>query len=211
MQPPGQGWRGLLSRLAARRAALEDRPPKPPAADVFARPDDAPAEPPTALESALEEIEAGALEVYARFGLPTRAGHYRKAPGEDEWRFIAETLSPADRFALALEHPPEAGWRFARLQDLGGRSDRADLRAASRLLNEAARIRTARRGLLTEDHLLAAMELGAAWRALRDASAVRASRLTLLPPGRAPAAKPRPARPQGPKSRPRRDKTEKPR
>ena len=60
---------------------------------------------------------------------------------------------------------------LAKLQDLGARSGRPDLRAASRLLNEIADLRLARRGVLTEDHLLVAMELGGAWRALRDAKA----------------------------------------
>lgn len=144
---------------------------------------------PDALEVALAEIEIGALEVYARAGLPTEAGHYRKPPDADAWTFIDAKLSPEARFALTLEHPAEMGWRFARLQDLGARSDRPDLQAASRLLNDIADLRAARRGLLAEDHLLIAMELGGAWRALRDSKAVKASRLTLTPP--TPPKKPR--------------------
>lgn len=151
------------------------------------------------LEIALAEIEADALEVYARAGLPTEPGHYRKPPDVDAWTFIAATLPPEARFALTLEHPPERGWRFARLQDLGARSDRPDLQAASRLLNDIADIRTARHDLLTQDHLLVAMELGGAWRALRDSKAVKASRLTLTPPSS--PKKPRAKRDKGVKPR----------
>lgn len=152
------------------------------------------------LEDALAEIETGALEVYARAGLPTGPGHYRKAPDADAWSFIAASLSPEVRFALTLDHPPEQGWRFARLQDLGAKSDRPDLKAASRLLNDISNLRAARRGLLTEQHLLIAMELGGAWRALRDSKAVKTPRLTLTAPTD-PPKKPRAAR----------DKTAKPR
>ncbi len=165
----------------------------------FDRPSDPEPGDPDALDIALTEIEAGAIEVYARAGLPTAPGHYRKPPDGDAWTFIAATLRPEARFALTLEHPAEMGWRFARLQDLGARSDRPDLKAASRLLNDIAELRSARRGLLTQEHLLVAMELGGAWRALRDSKAVKASRLTLTPP--APPKKPRAKR----------DKTAKPR
>lgn len=148
----------------------------------FDRPVDLSPSDPEPIDAALEEVEAGALEVYARAGLPTTPGHYRRAPGSTEWTFIAARLSPEERFALTLDHPPDAGWRFGRLQDLGARGDRAELRAASRLLNDIASLRAARHGVLTQDHLLLAMELGGAWRALRDSKAVAASRLTLTPP-----------------------------
>jgi hypothetical protein len=180
---PGQ-WRG---------AEIES------GASPFDRPSDTEPPPPDALDNALAEIEAGALDVYARAGLPTEPGHYRKPPDTDAWTFIAARLSPEARFALTLEHPAEMGWRFARLQDLGARSDRPDLQAASRLLNDIADLRAARRGLLTEHHLLVAMELGGAWRALRDSKAMKAARLTLTPP-----ELPR-------KPRAKRDKTPKPR
>ncbi|WAC60205.1 hypothetical protein [Brevundimonas sp. SL130] len=165
----------------------------------FDRPVDPEPTAPDALDVAFAEIEAGALEVYARAGLPTAPGHYRKTPDTEAWSFIAATLSPEARFALTLEHPAEMGWRFARLQDLGARSDRSDLQAASRLLNDIAELRTAKRGLLTQDHLLVAMELGGAWRALRDSKAVKASRLTLTPP--TPPKKPRAKRDKSPTPR----------
>ncbi|WP_271165441.1 hypothetical protein ACETKC_16170 [Brevundimonas intermedia] len=169
------------------------------ATSPFDRPSDTEPGAPDPLDIALAEIEAGALEVYARAGLPTDPGHYRKPPDTDAWTFIAATLPPEARFALTLEHPAEMGWRFARLQDLGARSDRPDLQAASRLLNDIADLRAARRGRLTEDHLIVAMELGGAWRALRDSKAVKASRLTLTPPSS--PKKPRAKRDKGVKPR----------
>jgi hypothetical protein len=175
----------------SRKADVDRAAPSP-----FDRPVDPEPAAPDALDIAFTEIEAGALDVYARAGLPTAPGHYRKSPDGDAWTFIAAALSPEARFALTLEHPPERGWRFARLQDLGAKSERPDLQAASRLLNDIADLRTARRGVLTEDHLIVAMELGGAWRALRDSKAVKATRLTLTPP-KQPRAK--------------RDKAEKPR
>ena len=185
-----RGGRSLISGLLGRRPdvapALDD-------VDPFARADDAPPAEPDPLSLALDEIEAGALDIYAKAGLPTQAGHYRHAPDTDGWVLVAARLTPQERFALALEHPPEQGWRFARLEDLGARSDREDLRAASRLLGDIARLRASRREVLTRDHLLTAMELGAAWRALRDAQPIRASRLSLsVPDAPEPPAPPRP-------------------
>lgn len=180
-------WRDLFSGwIGGRRAMDQDS-----GFDPFARPDAAEASEPEGLVLALDEIEAAALEVYASNGLPDQPGHYRLAPNETEWRFLGADMTPEARFALALEHPPEQGWRFARLQDLGARSDRTDLREASRLLNDIAVFRQARRSILTQDHLLMAMELGGAWRALQDAKAIRTLQLSLSVPK---------------KTRPRRDK-----
>lgn len=166
-------WSGLFGRG---RAA----PPQTDLADPFADFEAQPIEA-DAVDQALDEIEQGALSIYAAAGLPTRLGHYRRDPEDGEWAFLAAHLSPEERFKLALHHPPEAGWRFARLQDLGLRETREDVRHAARLLNEIADLRAARHGPLTRDHLLLALELGGAWRALRDAQAIRDRRLTLTP------------------------------
>lgn len=171
--------RALLSGLFLRRSAAA---PADDHTDPFERPGDLEPTEPDALSLALDEIEAGALDIYAAAGLPTQPGHYRRQPNSVEWTFLSADLGPSERFALTLEHPPEQGWRFARLQDLGARSDREDLRAASRLMTDVATLRASRREVMTQDHLLTAMELGAAWRALRDAQAVRTSRLTLSVP-----------------------------
>ena len=121
-----------------------------------------------ALSRALSEMEAAAHEVYALHGLPTRPGHYERPPRARRWRFIAEQLTPEERFQRALDQPRQAGWRFGRLEDLGARSNKPDLAAASDLLRLARRLREARDGPLLAEDLLMAMELGAIWRANRE-------------------------------------------
>ena len=173
--------RALFSGLFSRRptaAPADDRD------DPFRRPADLEPTEPDALSLAVDEIEAGALDIYAAAGLPTQPGHYRREPDSVDWTFLSTDLGPSERFALTLDYPSERGWQFSRLQDLGAKSDREDLRAASRLMADVATLRASRREVLTQDHLLTAMELGAAWRALRDAQALQTSRLTLSVPAR---------------------------
>lgn len=137
-----------------------DRTERRPAPERLARQD--------ALSRALSEMEAAAHEVYALHGLPTRPGHYERPPRARRWRFIAEQLTPEQRFQRALDQPRQAGWRFGRLEDLGARSNKPDLAAASDLLRLARRLREARDGPLLAEDLLTAMELGAIWRANRE-------------------------------------------
>lgn len=159
-------WRRFLpSNLLGRG---RDTPLMEDSLDFFQRPADLDAQPDT-LDQALAEVERGALDVYAAVGLPTEPGHYRRDPNSRDWIFIATELSPAARFQLTLDHPPEDGWRFARLQDLGAHTDRTDVLQASRLLNEVAELRAARGSTLTRDHLLLALNLGDAWGAFRKA------------------------------------------
>ena len=157
-------WRAWLP---ARRSA----PPAPAETDPFTPPADF--EPPPeddALSLLLAEIQAGALAVYDRHGLPTRLGHYVRDPADGEWRFIAERLSPTRRFELMLEHPPEEGWRFARLEDLGARHrDHPEVEVASELLNAVSRLRQ-NRASASADDLAEAIRLGQAWRALNAPS-----------------------------------------
>lgn len=188
--------RALLSGLFSRKSPAA---PAEDAIDPFERPTELEPEEPDAFSLALAEIEAGALEIYAQAGLPTQPGHYRRDAETAEWIFIARRIEPSERFALALRYSPEQGWRFARLEDLGARSDREDVQAAARLMADVATLRSSRRVALTQNHLLTAMELGAAWRALRDAQAFRTSRLNL--------SVPEPARPKALKG----DKPPKPR
>lgn len=171
--------RALLSGLFSRKSPAA---PAEDTIDPFERPTALEPEESDPLSLALAEIEAGALEIYAQAGLPIQPGHYRRDPETGDWLFLARQIEPSERFALALRYPPEQGWRFARLEDLGARSDREDVQAAARLMTDVATLRASRRAVLTQDHLLTAMELGAAWRALRDAQAFRTSRLTLSVP-----------------------------
>jgi hypothetical protein len=144
-----------------------------------------------ALSGLLADIERLALEVYGEHGLPTRRGHYRRGPRAARWAFVSERLSPSERFAMVLERPPERGWRFGTLEDLGAHeATQPELVQAARLLKGCGRIRLGLRGvgdLSPADALAEAVRLGAEWRALSDARAWRAGpRLTLKPPRRTP-------------------------
>lgn len=147
--------------LPGRRAVPMASPPSDPvtAPAAFAPAADA-------LSRLLDQVEAGALAVYDQHGLPTRVGHYVREPEGGDWRFIAEHLSPTRRFELMLEHPPEQGWRFARLEDLGARHpNHPEVEVASELLNAVSRLR-ANRNAASADDLAEAIRLGQAWRAL---------------------------------------------
>ena len=109
----------------------------------------------------LAAIEAGALAAYAKHGLPTRPGHYRKGPRAKAWTLLAADLSPEARWAEVLARPPEKGWRHAALADLGAMDGRPGPRRASEQLKTVARLRerlTAGEPLSPDD-LLAALEL----------------------------------------------------
>ena len=136
---------------------------------------------------AIAEIEACALQVYADHGLPTQHGHYQRAPGAEGWTWLAEELPAHLRWAMVLERPPEHGWRYAMLEDIGrfpGAS--AELRAAANLLAECRHLkdRLAGRepGEPGED-IQSAIRLGFEWHALRDAMAWKEkARLKLTTP-----------------------------
>lgn len=118
-------------------------------------------------QSLLDDIEATALAIYAAQGLPDQQGDYARNPRTGAWTFIADNMTPPERFALVEANPPEDGWRFGRLQDLGLRSDDNALIAAGALLDGVARMRAAQRPL-GEDDLLAAIRLGEAWRSAQE-------------------------------------------
>ncbi len=122
---------------------------------------------------AIAEVEDTALQVYAAHGLPVRHGHYQRAPGALEWTWLAEEL-PADvRFAMILERPPEHGWRYATLEDLGrypGASP--ELSAAAGLLGGCRHLKDRLSGREPGDlggDIQAAIRLGARWHELKDA------------------------------------------
>ena len=120
----------------------------------------------------LDEIETAACEIFAAHGLPTRSGHYMRGPHDDHWTFVAEVLSPQDRWALVTAQPPEAGWRYASLGDLLGRENEAkssDLANAARVLRATGDLRSrfAQNGeRFTFEDISAAIRLGAEWRLL---------------------------------------------
>lgn len=152
---------------------------------------------------AIAEIEDTALQVYAAHGLPVRHGHYQRGPGALEWTWLAEDL-PADiRFAMILERPPEHGWRYATLEDLGrypGAS--GELRAAAGLLGDCRHLKDRLSGREPGDRggdIQTAIRLGAQWHALKDAMAWKEkARLKLTTPSDALA----PPRTRPPEERP---------
>jgi len=84
----------------------------------------------------LSSFENRGLEVFGRHGLPTTPGAYRCSPS-GEWEFLAASMGPQDRWNLVLEKPPEAGWRYAKLADVGRHTmpQEREVMAAVRLLD----------------------------------------------------------------------------
>lgn len=144
--------------------------------------------------SLLAEIEQDALAIYAEHGLPTRRGHYARAPGDREWQFVAERMEVQDRWALVEEYPPEQGWKFATLADLGlHAAEPQALRMAGRLLSGTMALRGSARGgnaINPSETLDAAVRLGAEWQELRMETAWReAEPVTVAKPKGLPRAR----------------------
>ena len=142
---------------------------------------------------AIAEIEATAMDVYGRHGLPMRHGHYQRAPGAPEWTWLAEELPAHLRWAMVLERPPEDGWRYATLEDIGrfpGAS--AELIAAANLLSGCRHLKDRLSGREPGDageDIQTAIRLGSQWHALKDAMAWKEkARLKLTTPSDALAA-----------------------
>lgn len=147
---------------------------------------------------AIVEVEASALEVYAAHNLPTQHGHYQRAPGAAEWTWLAEEVPAELRWAMVLERPPEQGWRYATLEDIGrfpGAS--AELLAAANLLSDCRHLKdrlTGREPGEPGDDIQTAIRLGFEWYALKDAMAWKEkARLKLTTPSDTlPAPEPEP-------------------
>ncbi|HUH09023.1 MAG TPA: hypothetical protein VLZ73_00595 [Brevundimonas sp.] len=135
------------------------------------------------LHPLLDEIESAALAVYALHGLPHAPGHYRQAPGTDAWEHLGHSLSPADKWTLLNQRPADQGWRYASLEQIGGRSPLGAVRHASGLLAacQGLRQRLNENTPLSAQDVADAIRLGAVWRRLLDASQPR-SHLQFLAP-----------------------------
>ena len=140
------------------------------------------------LNDLLEKIEETALAVYAANGLPVRRGHYEFSPRTKRWRFLSESLSPEERWTLALTKPANTGWRFAILEHLGADATVPEVVSAARLLASARRLKS---GLpdgnpaLMRADLEDAIQVGAEWRLLQQNVDWRSrARLKLAPPAR---------------------------
>lgn len=124
---------------------------------------------PDPLDLLLLDIERDALAVYAANDLPTRTGHYARAPGDRAWQFVAERMTPEDRWGLLDEYPPQEGWRFATLQTLGQHEpDGSHAAAAAGLLDDCFTLRASPQARHEATMLLLerSIRLGAAWQSL---------------------------------------------
>ena len=158
------GWRSVLGleRRAANTVAWSEQ-------DWLSREGSPLAD--DATTALLAEVERTALSVYEAHGLPVRPGHYMRSPRGRRWTFVAERMTPEERWALALSKRASAGWRFATLEDLGRDDAVAEIRGAAGLLAACRslkhRMKEPSAATFRED-VGAAVRLGADWRALRE-------------------------------------------
>jgi len=162
-------------------------------------------QPENAVGALIAEVEQTALAVYAHHGLPVRRGHYSRSPGSVRWKFISATMTPEQRWAIALTKPTGAGWRFATLAEIGRMIDNDDVRTAADILIdcEALKIKVRDRNIVTfPADIACALSLGARWRTLEQLLARRErGRLQLLPPRERSVRKPRVLAPAPPDHR----------
>jgi len=135
----------------------------------------------------MAKVEKLALQVYGDHGLPIQPGHYRRAPASQDWLFLGEFVEAEIRWALILEKPPEAGWRYATLEDIGRFPGApAELLAASNLLSTCRHLKSRLLGREPGepgDDIETAIRLGVDWRELQDLISWReASKLKLTTP-----------------------------
>lgn len=133
----------------------------------------------------LAQIEQTALDVYLAHGMPIKPGHYRRGHRARGWTFIAEHMTPEARWAAIQERPPEDGWRYGTLADIG-RTGLPEVKAAAALLAGCSRLKDRLAGQGDGDPIAdmeQAVRLGADWRSL-ESGRVRAggARLRLTVP-----------------------------
>ena len=209
-------WRDLLS---GRRRSGGGRSEVAVAADLWERAGQAS----MATLPVMAKVEKLALKVYGECGLPTEPGHYRRGPQADGWIYLGQHLDAETRWAMILEMPPEAGWRYATLEDLGRYPGApTELKAASNLLATCRHLKARLAGGEPGnpgDDLETAIRLGVDWRELQDLLSWREStKLRLTPPADAlPLAEPQQEPPAAEKAakpkatrKPRKPRTPKP-
>lgn len=83
---------------------------------------DAPLPATRSLEDALTllaEIERGAIKAFARHGLPTQPGLYRQEEPGGGWSPMDKPQTAEERWDMILSRPPEAGFRYLSLAEIG--------------------------------------------------------------------------------------------
>ncbi|MCO8019723.1 hypothetical protein NI456_12730 [Brevundimonas diminuta] len=123
-----------------------------------------------ALASEIDAIEAAALVIYVRNGLPGAIGHYQRADRQAPWEKLEDALTPEQRWALVQAAPEGEGRRFASSADLGADSPLPEVRRAAAVLAacRGLRQRLAEAAGFTAQDLADAIQLGAAARRLED-------------------------------------------
>ncbi len=172
----------------------------------------------------MAKVEKLALQVYAANHLPIEAGHYRRGPTSDGWVYLGEQIDAEVRWAMVLQHPPEEGWHYATLEDIGRFPGApTELLAAANLLSTCRHLKARLLGREPGepgDDIETAIRLGVDWRELQDLVAWgETSRLRLKTPSDAlpqpegsvepqaePAPKETPMKPRKPRA-PRKKKT----
>lgn len=175
------GWRDWLGGRRHRRDGETTAVAR--AADVWERAGKAS----TASLPIMAKVEKLALQVYAQHDLPTQPGHYRRGPASDGWVYLGEHVDAEMRWAMVLTSPPEDGWRYATLEDIGRYPGApAELQAASNLLATCRHLKSRLLGREpgeAGDDIETAIRLGVDWRELQDLiSSGETSRLKLTTP-----------------------------
>lgn len=120
----------------------------------------------------MAKVEKLALQVYGAHHLPVEPGHYRRGPSEEGWIFLGEHVDAEMRWAMVLQHPPEDGWRYATLEDIGRFPGApAEILAASNLLATCRHLKSRLLGREPGnpgDDIETAIRLGVDWRELQD-------------------------------------------
>lgn len=118
----------------------------------------------------IAEVEATALAVYRRQGLPDRPGQYARGPRAKSWSWLADSLTPEEKWARLESHPTGTGWRYGDLIRVGQEAEAAEARMASGVLAACkglkARIESGRTP--TFQDLADALRLGEAWRRMAE-------------------------------------------
>lgn len=121
----------------------------------------------------IETIEAAAAEIYARHGLPDQLGYYRRRSHETTWERLTDGLSPEEKWRMVQDAPPDLGWRYASLAQIGAGSAFTEVRHASAILSacHGLRLRLTERLTISPQDLADAIRLGVSWRLLSETAA----------------------------------------
>lgn len=70
--------------------------------------------------------QAEALDAFRKAGLPDTPGVFGFDPDQARWVVLGADETPTERWRYVLNHPPENGWRYAGLSQIGRRERPGD-------------------------------------------------------------------------------------